>query len=300
MFNLFRAELLKQSRTTFFKVLLLAPPLVTLGLAVIFMVAKTLAGEDFGTNPPTNSLTRGQGVDFGGGIYQLSAAIMLEGIGGLYSLGLVIVGGQIINSEFSLSTIKMLATREASRWRILLTKIVYLGFLSLLLILIIVSCWLGYSLVLKLAYNQPLGLGSVDTDAIGKGFQYSLITFGFYFIWGLMGIMLAMRFKSVIASVIFYFIYSAIDGAASSIGVAALNGDFGNNMPGWLRPLVEFAKVLAPFLLNTNYARLAYQPTDGRYTERISEFQAGAVLLVWGALFIFLAFLVFRNRDITD
>lgn len=298
MLNLFRAELLKQSRTSFFKVLLLAPPILTAALIGIFLFVQALAGQDLGQ--PPGSVLAGIGPDFGGGVYYLSATIFLQGIAGLYSLGLVIVGGQIINTEFSLSTIKMLATREPSRAKILATKILYLAFMALVIALIMLACWLAYSGVLKFAYKQPLGLAEQDWDAIGKGLKYTFLTFGFYFIWGLMGIMLAMRFKSVVASVIFYFIYSAIDGAAANIGTAALNGQFGNEIPAWLKPLVDFSKLIAPFLLNTNYGRLAYQATDERYVEAISAYQAGLVLVVWAIIFSALAYLVFRNRDITD
>jgi len=48
--------------------------------------------------------------------------------------------------------------------------------------------------------------GSLDAEAIGKGFLYLLFSFGVNFLWSALAMFLAVRFKSVVVAIIFYFI----------------------------------------------------------------------------------------------
>jgi ABC-type transport system involved in multi-copper enzyme maturation permease subunit len=299
MFNLFRAEFLKQSRTTLFRVLLSAPAAIVAAIVVVLFLARTLTGTA-GSPPSDSGILNGIGADFGGGIYFLTGNLLLSTVGGLYSLGLVIVAAVIITSEFSQSTIKMIATREASRPRIVLSKVLYLLGFAILVALVMLGSWLLLNLAFKLNYSLPLGLAEADTNALGKGIYFLFFSFTIYFIWGLFSLLLAMRFKSIPAAVILYFVYSTIDSIVTNFGALALRGDLGDNLPAWLTPLVDVIKFVAPFTINTNYARLAFQPTDQRYVPSISAVQAGIALALWALFFIALTIFVFQRRDITD
>lgn len=295
MFNLVRAELVKNSRLPLVKVLVLAPLAATVILSLLVIFIK-LAGNDFGS-APQGSLGL---VDLGGGVFAFSSQIVLTGIGALYALATVIVGGQIVSHEYGWSTIKMIATREPSRPRLILAKAIFLALFALVMVGVFILSWLIYGFALKIAYNQPFGLVEGDGEALGKGLKYIFLAFVQYLIWGLLALALAIQFKSAVTAVIFYLIYSGIDNLASGLGTAALRGVLGTNFPAWLDPLIQASKLLAPFLINTNYNRLAGSSRNPQYVETISPIQSWLVLAAWSALFILMGIQVFVKRDITD
>ncbi|MBY6037285.1 ABC transporter permease [Fictibacillus nanhaiensis] len=77
----------------------------------------------------------------------------------LIGLFVIVVAGDIVSSEFSKGTIKMLLIRPYSRWKILLSKLIAtLGFAFAMWLVVIVSTWL----VGGLAY----GFGGIDQTYI--------------------------------------------------------------------------------------------------------------------------------------
>ncbi len=296
MLNLLRAEILKQSKIGIIRVITFAPLVVCLVLSLLMLMLKAF-GADLGTSP---SRVGSGTVELGSGPVALASSIVLTGFASLFALAMVIVAGFIVSNEYSWSTIKMIATREASRPRIILAKAYFMGLYAALLAAIFIFGWLFYSLVLKLVFGAPLGLNSDDIDAIGKGLKFIIVAFFFYLIWSLLSIALAVRFKSVVVAVIIYVVYSIIDNVASSLGTSALNGRLGTNFPNWLEPFINLSKLIAPFLLNTNFARLSAAPGSPNFVESISPVQSFLVLVGWGVLFVLLAIYVFQKRDITD
>jgi ABC-2 type transport system permease protein len=298
MLNLVRAEILKISKLGFIRVAVLVPPGVCLVILAILFIFK-LAGNDFGNIPSSSGFDR-TGPDLGDGAFAFGGAIFLTGIASFYALGLVIVSGLIIQNEYNWSTIKMLAIREPSRTRLMLTKVAFMVVFALTMFALFVVSWLIYSMGLKLVYGLPLGFGADDSDAILKGIKYIGLAFFFYLVWSLLGVALAVRFKSLIAAIIAYIVVSGLDGVVSAIGAAGLTGRLGTSFPAWLDPLIQTAKFVSPFLLNTSFTRLTGQSGDPTFVQSIAPVQSLLVLLVWGGLFVGLALWVFNTRDITD
>ena len=296
MLNLLRAEVIKEGKLNFVRIVTLAP-LVLAGIISLIYLVLRLTGTNFGSKP--SQVATATGADLGEGVIAFSSSIVLAGFTSLYTIVLVLIAGQIINNEYSWSTIKMLATREPSRPRIILAKALFLLAYSLLMVGVFLVSWLIFAFALKIAFSDGLGLNGSDSNALGKGLAFVWPTFLTALIWAWLGLALATRFKSVVAAFILYFVYSTIDSLAAAIGVAGIKGQL-NNFPDWLTPIVGILKFIAPFLINTNLVRLTGATLNPSYLESISPIQSLIVLLVWGALFIGLAILIFSRRDITD
>lgn len=298
MLSLVQAEIIKQSKLGLVRVVTVAPLVASLLISALLLVVKAFGGS-FGPPPSRAFASSGPNVSFDG-VLGSSTTIVLTGIASLYALGLVLVAGLIITNEYSFSTIKMLATREPSRPRLILSKVIFIALYALLMIAVIFVSWLINILALKIVYGQSLGLVGDEGAGIGKGLRYLAFSFLNYFVWAMLGLALALRFKSIVAAVIIYFVYSSIDGLGSALGAAALNGQLGNSFPTWLDPLIQFTKFIAPFLINTSTARLTELPGSLTYIETVSSVQSFLVLLAWAALFVFAAIQIFAGRDITD
>ena len=295
MLNLVRAEVLKMSKLVFMRVAALIPAGFCVFILVILFAVK-LTGSDLGNplSPPTT------GPDLGTGAFTFGSFVFFTGIGNFYALGLVIIAGLIIQNEYNWNTVKMLAIREPSRTRLVLSKAAYMALFAVVMVVIFSLSWLVYSFGVKLVYDQPFGLADEDGEAIFKGLKYISLAFLLFLIWSLLGLALAFRFKSLVAAIIAYIFYSGLDGLVSSIGASALNGRLGLDFPGWLGPLIDTAKFISPFLLNTSFARLTAKQSDPNFIESVSPVQAILVMLAWGAIFTFLAIQTFKARDITD
>ncbi len=291
MLNLLQAEILKQRKLTFIKVVTLAP-VVGVGILSVLLIALKLFGNDFGPVPTRTG-------NMGGGLIGYSSGYILNGLASLYSFGLVLVAGQAVNNEYNWSTIKMLATREPSRTRIILSKALFMVVYSLFILLIFIGCWLFYAFVLKIVFNDTLGLTEQDSDALGRGLEYIWPTFLGFLVWSLLSIALTTRFKSVVGAFIAFIVYSTVDGLASSLGVAANHGQL-DGLVSWLKPIVAILKIIGPFLINTNITRLTNNTESAAFLSSLAPVQSLLVLVGWGAFFTWLAVLVFNRRDITD
>lgn len=297
MFNLLRAEIIKQSRLKLVTIIGLSPAIVAAVIMGIMIVLKIL-GVDFG-NAPTSMgpLTP----DIGGGTFGLASQILLVAVGGLYLIGIALMGGMAGSSEYSWNTIKMLATREASRTRIILSKALFLATFTGFMAGVLLVGWLIYGLVLKVLFGgESLSLGGLDFEAIGKGLRYLLVAFLLNLVWSIFTLFVAIRFKSVVVAIIFYFIVNTLDGIVSSLGEAALSGQLGTSFPNWLDPLITIAKIVSPFLINFSFTQLTAQTSNPNLIHSISPVQSVLVLLVWGGLYLWLAVSVFNKRDITE
>jgi ABC-type transport system involved in multi-copper enzyme maturation permease subunit len=293
MLNLLRAEILKYSRLKIILFIAFSSVLITL-LVVGAMVILKLAGVDFGNVPAGLGL-----LEIGGGTFGLAANIIIVGVNGIYLIGLVITGAMVGSNEFGWHTIKMLATREASRPRLILSKTLFLLVMAAFMAGMAALCWLFLGLIFKALYIAG-DTGSLDGDAIGKGFLYLLFTFGVNFLWSVMVMFLAVRFKSVVVAIIFYFIVNTLDGIVSSLGEAALSGQLGTSFPNWLEPLINIAKFISPFLVNFSLNQLTVSPHNLNFVQSVPAVQSIGVLLAWIGLYIWAAVAVFRRRDITE
>lgn len=293
MFNLLRAEVLKFMRLKLLLFIAFSPLLITLLVLVAFVFLK-LGGVDFGRIPISIG-----GVATGGGTFGLAVNILVVTANGVYLIGLVIAGAMVGSNEYSWHTIKMLATREPSRARIMLSKTLFLLTLTGFMAGVTVLCWLLLGLIFKALYNAG-ETGNLDGDAIAKGFVYLIITFAVNFLWSALSMFMAVRFKSVVVAIIFYFIINTLDGIVSGIGEAALSGQLGTRFPNWLEPLINIAKFISPFLVNFSLNQLTASPNNPTLIQSIVAYQSIIVLLAWMGLYIWGAVAVFRNRDINE
>ncbi len=296
MLNLVLAEILKLRKLRFMVVTIFIPLGLCAALLTIMLLIKGF-GASYGSLPsdPTNT-----GPDLGKGVFSFGGLIFLNGIGAFYAIGLVIIGGLIIQSEYNWNTIKMLAIREPSRPRLILAKAAFMALYTVVVIVFLAISWLIYSMGLKILYDLPFSLDESDGQAILKGLRFVVLAFAVYLIWSLLGMALAIQFKSMVAAIIAYLVYSGLDGILSSIGGSALTGRLGTIFPEWLDPLINISKFVAPFLINTSLTRLTGQTSNSAYVESISPIQSLLVLLAWGILFTLLAVRIFSRRDITD
>ncbi len=183
------------------------------------MIILKILGVDFG-NPPTSLGPLSP--DIGGGTFGLASQILLVAVGGLYLIGLALMGGMIGSSEYSWNTIKMLATREPSRPRIILSKALFLAAFTLFMAVVLLIGWLIYGLVLKVLFvGEASGGAGLDMEAIGKGLRYLVVAFLLNLVWSIFTLFVAIRFKSVVVAIIFYFIVNTLDGIVSGLGAAA-------------------------------------------------------------------------------
>src|SRR4051794_32773462 len=122
MLNLVRAEILKMSKLVFMRVAALLPAgFCVFILAILFLVK--LTGSDMGNplSPPSS------GPDLGSGAFTFGSFVFFTGIAKFYAPGLVIIAGLIIQNEYNWNTVKMLAIREPSRPRLILSKAAYMA-----------------------------------------------------------------------------------------------------------------------------------------------------------------------------
>lgn len=168
------------------------------------------------------------------------------------------------------------------------------------MVVVTAVCWLFLGLFFKIIYDTTTVTNDLDGDAIRMGFLYLISAFTVNFLWSTLAMFMAVRFKSVVIAIIFYFIINTLDGAVSTLGEAALSGQLGTQFPNWLEPLINIAKFVSPFLVNFSQSQLTISHTNPNFVQSVPVFQSVLVLLVWMALFIWAAVAVFRRRDITE
>jgi ABC-type transport system involved in multi-copper enzyme maturation permease subunit len=298
MFNLLRSEIIKHSRLKVVVLIGLSPAILTSMVIGAFLFMK-IVGVDFGPIPT------GSGLDptspgTGAGTFGLANTIVVVSMGGLYLIGLVILGGMVGSNEYGWHTLKMLATREPSRVRIILSKGLFMATLAAFMAVVLLIGWLLLGLFLKFIFTGVGDTTATDLAAIGKGLIYLVVAFLINLLWSFFTLFLGVRFKSVVIAIIFYFVVNTLDGIVSALGAAALSGQLGTRFPNWLEPLIAITKLVSPFLVNFSFSQLTAQPGNPNFIESVSPIQSVLVLVGWAGLFLWMAALVFNNRDITE
>lgn len=296
MLNLVRAEIIKHFRLRLVLLIAISPAIITILVTGIIIFMKAI-GVDFGRVPSVVGATF---PNIGTGTFGLATNILIVSVSGIYLIGLVIVGAMAGSNEYGWHTIKMLATREPSRPRIVLSKTLFLLFMAVFMMVVLVLGWLLLGLVFKVVFDQAGETSGADGDAILKGLSHLFWSFVFNLVWAFLAMFLAIRFKSVVVAIIFYFVVNTLDGVVSTLGQAALSGQLGRSFPNWLEPLINLAKFISPFLVNFNLNQLTTNPNNPSFIRDVSPIQSVLVLLVWAGLYIWAAVAVFNRRDITE
>ncbi|RKD24129.1 ABC transporter permease [Ammoniphilus oxalaticus] len=206
-------------------------------------------------------------------------------------LFVMVVTVDLISSEYSGGTIKLLLTRPVQRWKVLLSK-VFVMILSISLILLAIVCLAYVISGLVFGYggwNMPLLTGFVAEGADLNTSQVHLIPQWRYI---LMVLGLAWFVCLVVGSLSF-MLSVLVKSAATGMGImlaALISGVILRNMvSSW-----ESAKYL--FMVNlelTGYLSGSPPPIQGM-TLGFSL----SVLAAWGTLATFVSFWVFTQRDV--
>lgn len=203
------------------------------------------------------------------------------------------IGSDIVSSERTGGTIKMLLTRPIRRWKILFGKLIaLLMFVSLIVVSTSVICYLisglffGYKgLSLPVFTGFQLNGAEVDISGVHAVPQWQYILMQTGLIW----------FVSVIVACLAFMVSVLVRSTSASIVImmaALIAGNILSNMASaWTS-----AKYL--FMVNlglTNYLSGTPSPIEGM-TLGFSLI----VLAVWGAASLIVSFLVFTKQDILN
>ncbi|MEF2964251.1 ABC transporter permease [Paenibacillus sp. M1] len=218
----------------------------------------------------------------------------LDNASGLFIPLLIMgVGADIVSSERTSGTVKMLLTRPVRRWRVLLSKLItLLMFVSLIVLSTFVICYLisglffGYK-----GFSFPVFTGfrlvgsDVDISGVHAVPQWKYLFMQAGLIW----------FVGITVAILTFMVSVLVRSTAASIVImmaALIAGSILTNMASsW-----ESAKYL--FMVNlglTNYLAGTPAPIEGM-TLGFSL----AVLAIWAAGSLIVSFLVFTKQDILN
>ncbi|MBA9026993.1 ABC transporter permease [Peribacillus huizhouensis] len=204
---------------------------------------------------------------------------------------IMIVASDLVSSEHTLGSVKLLLTRPVKRWRILLSK--YITLLLATSFIVAMTGLISYVLSgIVFGYHgwkAPIITGfvvegsNVDTSRIKLISQWKFLLMDFGLVW----------FVAVVVGTLTFMLSVLIRSTAQSMGVmlaSLISGAILNNMvSSW-----ESAKYL--FMVNlklTNYLNGISPPIQG-----MTLLSSMLVLLVWWAVALILSFIVFTRQDV--
>lgn len=203
----------------------------------------------------------------------------------------MIIASDLVSSEHSLGSVKLLLTRPVKRWRILLSK-----YITLLLAISVIIAMVGLlSYVLSgiifgyKGMNAPIITGftveggNLDTSQVRLLAQWKFLLMDFGLVW----------FVAVVVGTLAFMLSVLIRSTAAGMGVmlaALISGAILSNMvSSW-----ESAKCL--FMVNlklTNYLNGVAPPIEG-----MTLMSSLIVLLIWWAAALIVSFVVFTREDV--
>lgn len=206
-------------------------------------------------------------------------------------LMVMVIASDLVSSEYSLGSIKLLLTRPVKRWRILMSKYITLCLAVSLIVAIagILSYLISGAVFGYRGWGTPIltGFNVTDTGLNTSGvklislWQYLLMDFGL--VW----------YVAIVVGTLSFMLSVLIRSTAAGMGVmlaALISGAILSNMvSSW-----HSAKYL--FMVNlslTDYIRGNAPPIQGM-TLSFSML----VLLVWWAAALLVSFLVFTKKDV--
>lgn len=203
------------------------------------------------------------------------------------------VGSDIVSSERTSGTIKMLLTRPMRRWKVLLSKLItLLMFVSLIVVSTFVICYLISGLVFGYqGFDMPVFTGfkligsDVDVSAVHAAPQWLYLLMQLGLIW----------YVSIVVAMLAFMVSVLVRSTAASIVImmaALIAGTILTNMASaW-----QSAKYLFMVNLNlTDYLSGSPAPIEGM-TLGFSL----VVLAVWGIASLIVSFTVFTKQDILN
>ncbi|PZE21893.1 ABC transporter permease [Paenibacillus xerothermodurans] len=218
---------------------------------------------------------------------------MKNAVGLFIPLMVMVIASDLVSSEHSTGTIKLLLTRPVSRWKILMSKLISLIlFTSLIVICTALLCYLISGVVFGYGgWDMPVFFGfqisgtEVDTSFVRPIEQWLYLLMEFGLVW----------YSALIVAVMSLMVSVLIRSTAAGMGVmlaVLISGTILTNMvSSW-----ETAKYL--FMVNlqlTDYLTGSLPPIKG-----MDLGFSLAVLTVWGIASIIASFAVFTKKDILN
>ena len=209
----------------------------------------------------------------------------------LIPLLVIVIASDLVSSEHSLGSIKLLLTRPVQRWRILVSK-----YISLLLAISIIMAIVGIlSFLLSGIVFGYKGMdapvitgfsaqaGNLDTSHVRMISQWKFLLMDFGLVW----------FVAVVVGTLSFMLSVLIRSTAAGMGImlaALVSGSILSTMvSSW-----ESAKYLFMVNLNlTGYLSGIAPPIEG-----MTLLFSISVLVVWWLLALFISFFVFTRQDV--
>lgn len=203
----------------------------------------------------------------------------------------MIVASDLVSSESSQGTIKLLLTRPVPRWKILMSK--YITLLLSISIIVAMTGVLAYALSGVVfgyhGWNAPtitgftVEAGNVDTSGVRLISQWQLLLMDFGLVW----------YIAVVVGTLAFMLSVLIRSTPAGMGImlaALISGAILNNMvSSW-----ESAKYF--FMVNlqlTNYLSGVAPPIEG-----MTLLSSVLILFVWWLAALIVSFIVFIRKDV--
>lgn len=204
---------------------------------------------------------------------------------------IIIFAGDIVSSEFSQKTIKVLLTRAIPRWKILMSKYISVLILSSIVILeaglmcTVVSAFMFHNP----GWNEPVATGfktiagKLDSSSVIRVYQWQYVILVYSLGW----------FVSICVATLSFMVSVLIRNTAASIGIMMSTLIAGQFLQFYLSdwPLVKYF-----FAVNLNlpqYLGGTYKPIDGMSLEFSS-----IVLGLWALIALVISFRIFVKQDV--
>lgn len=203
----------------------------------------------------------------------------------------MIIASDLVSSEHSLGSVKLLLTRPVKRWKILLSKYItlVLAISAIIAMVGVLSYVLSGIIFGYKGMNAPIITGftveggNLDTSRVRLLAQWKFLLMDFGLVW----------FIAVVVGTLAFMLSVLIRSTAAGMGVmlaALVSGAILSNMvSSW-----ESAKYL--FMVNlklTNYLNGVAPPIEG-----MTLMSSLIVLLVWWAAALVISFVVFIREDV--
>ncbi|MEH6947375.1 ABC transporter permease [Bacillus sp. JJ634] len=203
----------------------------------------------------------------------------------------MIVASDLVSSESSQGTIKLLLTRPVPRWKILMSK--YITLLLSISIIVAMTGVLAYALSGVVfgyhGWNAPIitgftvEAGNVDTSGVRLISQWQLLLMDFGLVW----------YIAVVVGTLAFMLSVLIRSTPAGMGImlaALISGAILNNMvSSW-----ESAKYF--FMVNlqlTNYLSGVAPPIEG-----MTLLSSVLILFIWWLAALIVSFIVFIRKDV--
>lgn len=270
MFDLLRSEVFRLNRRAMPKVLLLVVA-ITVGAIFLITWGAAQSGQFSAADRADlmDSLTLAN---------TLEAAIGFAGIFG--SLFVIILTASMVATEYSWGTIRMLLPRGKSRSAYLGAKLVVLAVFAFLVVIVTVAAGYAASAVITVLEDLPREMGDGVAVDLVLGVGRAWFTMMPYMA---MAFMVALLTKSTAAGISIPTAILFLEGQILSLVAAA---------GGVLERIPEL-------FLSKNVEALMSVNTDGGAADLPGTWQAATVLAIYTAVFLAVAFSIFRRRDVT-